>query len=162
MTGRTLAEIDIILGQKDERIEELEAKLSKLEYEDEWRWRQIRQLSDEENMQLPLPRLEIRHRRPSKYTHFMDYGLVYKHFLGHIEFIPISCTKTSGVSQGNSSSLYLPHRDGAHIYNDIFEFGLRGFLVDGFLCRELLLTDPDLPYLVDEKVKRRRELSEGS
>lgn len=148
-TGRTLAEIDAILDRKDERIEELEAKLRMLEYEDEWRWRQIKQLSDEENMQLPLPRLEIRHRRPSQYTHFMDYGLVFRHLLGHIEFIPIGCTKTSGVS----SSLYLPHRDGAHIYNDMFELGLRGFLVDGSLCRELLLTDPDLPYAVEEKVK---------
>ena len=160
--GRTLEEIDAILSRKDEKIKELEAQIRHLTYVDEWAWRQLRQLSDAENMGLPTPRLEIRHRRVSDYTHFIDYGLVIRHFLGHIEFVPLSSTKVSGGGK-DIDVMYLPYRDGAHIYNEMFELNLRGFVVDGEHIniglprpesRELLLTDPDVPYRVAEKLKK--------
>lgn len=154
--GRTLDEIDDILCQKDQKIEELEATIKRLTYEDEWSWRQVRILSDAENLDLPIPRLEIRHRA-SPHTHFIDYGLVIKHLMGDINFIPLGSTRVSGVRQ--QESMYLPFRDGAHIYNEMFELNLQGFIVDGEKYKEITLADKEVPWSVHEKITKRH--SEG-
>jgi hypothetical protein len=60
--------------------------------------------------------------------------------------MPISSTRVSGLVSKNIVSIgeiYTPHRDGAHIYNDMFELNLRGFLVEGSKFIELSLTDTD-------------------
>lgn len=126
MSERTIDRLENLIAEKDREIEKLFDKIENLEYRDEWRWRQIRQLTEKENADLPVPRLELRYRDKSEYQHFIDYGLVYRHLMGDIEFIPISCTKIGG----KGLLLSMPFRDGAHMYNDMYELRLPGFVVD--------------------------------
>lgn len=142
-----------MLEEKDKTIAKLENKIEEFEYRDEWQWRQIRTLSEEENLDLPIPRLEIRHRTKSRYRTVIDYGLVYTHLVGEINFIPISSTKVSGhVSR---SEIYMPFRDGAHIYNDMFELNLRGFIIEGSRYKELSLADSEeLPQALRSRMEK--------
>jgi hypothetical protein len=156
--GRALDELDQLLDEKDAKIRELEDKIAKMEFKDEWHWRQLRVLSDEENLGLPIPRLEIRHRKTSKYTTFMDYGIVYRHLLGEITFVPLSCTKTSGHTDTDRELLRVPFRDGAHILSDMYELKLRGFVVEDDKFRELSLLDLDkLPTALANRITRDAE-----
>lgn len=157
--GTALDELDQILDEKNEKIRTLEDKIERMEYRDEWHWRQFRTLSDDENLGLPIPRLEIRHRKVSPYTTFVDYGIVYRHLLGEIMFVPLSCTKTSGYTE----PLQTPFRDGAHILNDMFELNLRGFVVEGKEFKELSLLQLDnLPANLVERIVKRDGLKLGT
>jgi len=127
MSERTINRLEDLIAKQDKVIEDLCKKITLLEYQDEWGWRQIRQLTEKENANLPVPRLELRYRDKSQYQHFIDYGLVYRHLLGDIEFIPISCTKIGGKV---IIPLSTPFRDGAHMYNDMYELRLPGFVID--------------------------------
>jgi hypothetical protein len=143
--------LEEILDARDNTIAELKNKIEDFEYRDEWQWRQIRTLSEEENLDLPVPRLEIRHRAKSNYNTVIDYGLVYTHLLGNITFMPISSTKVSGIRSGE---LFIPHRDGAHMYNDMFELNLRGFIVEGSKSIELYLSDIALPQVLRDRMEK--------
>lgn len=148
--SRALEELDRLLVEKDSKISELEEKLEHISYNDEWSWRKIRPISEEENLDLPLPRLELRYRSPSAYTRIVDYGLVNRHLTGEIQFIPLGSTKMSGTI----SHLDIPYRDGGHIFNDMYELKLRGFVVDGTSTRELTFTDNAVPWTVLDRVQK--------
>jgi len=113
------------LGEAEYKIRKLEEQLENQQYVDDWRWRQIRQLTEEENLDLPLPRLEIRYRKDD-YNAYADYSLVQRHFTNHIDVIPISSTR---VSKSYADELTLPHRDGAHIIHDKENLGIPGYIV---------------------------------
>jgi len=102
------------LNEAEYKINKLEQKLEDQSYSDDWHWRQIRQLSEEENLDLPIPRMEIRYR-VDDYNAYADYGLVIRHMMKHIDFIPLSSTR---VSKEYADRLDLPHRDGAHLIFD--------------------------------------------
>ena len=125
------AEIDRLRTEKEKR----EEKDANNDYADEWRWRHIRKLTKVENSTvrsdggvspLPVPRLEIRWREVSEFTRIAEYGLVYRHFLGDIMFVPFSSTR-----QGGSHIPFdTPFRDGAHIRNDSVQLSLPAYVVD--------------------------------
>lgn len=81
-----------------------------------------------ENLGLPLPRLEIRWRGMGDYNMVADMGIVYTHFLGHIEFVPMSSTRVNG--KRNRNELELPFRDSAHIWHDMEQMRIPGFVVN--------------------------------
>jgi len=114
-----------LLNEAESKIEKLEEKLDDRNYHDDWHWRQIRQLSEEENLDLPIPRMEIRYRKDD-YNAYADYGLVIRHMLKHIDFIPLSSTR---VSKEYADSLSLPHRDGAHIIHDKGNLDLPAYVI---------------------------------
>lgn len=148
--SKVMEQLEKALEEKDQRIAALIEKLERIEYHDEWSWRQIRKLTDEENLGLPVPRLELRYRVISEYTHFVDYGLVYRHLLDTIEFVPIGCTKINGKVR----QLDTPFRDGAHMFFEMFELNLRGFVVNGSEYRELTFEDSEVPSSVLAKIKK--------
>lgn len=151
--SKIMEQLEKALEEKDRLIADLIEKVKRLEYHDEWSWRQVKDLTDEENLGLPVPRLELRYRVISDYLHFVDYGLVYRHLLGTIEFVPIGCTKIGGkVMRTAAAQLSTPFRDGAHTYNDMFELNLRGFVVNGSEYRELTFEDSEVPSSVLAKV----------
>ena len=113
------------LSEAEEKIRKLEDQISQKDYSDSWGWRHIFQISEEDNLDLPVPRLELRYR-VDKYNAYADYGLVQKHLLGHIDFIPISSTR---VSLNYASVLELPMRDGAHIRHDCVNLRLPAYVV---------------------------------
>lgn len=132
--GRLINKLD----KKDRRISELEAKVEKFEeeeeastYKDEWRWRHIREWTDKENFGLPVPRLELRWRH-TKGGHgiICDYFLVYRHFLNHIQAIPLGSTTRHGGIRNEKLPLDTPFREGTHIGSDMEELKLRGFVVN--------------------------------
>lgn len=83
--------------------------------------------TEEENLGLPLPRLEIR-------TSLLDNGiiavyfLVTRHFLKYISATPISWTSVSGHYQVNEP--HESHRDSHHIRHDMKELNLPGYFVN--------------------------------
>ena len=113
------------LGEAEYKIRKLEEKLENYEYINEWGWRQIRQLTEEENLDLPIPRLELRYR-VDNYNAYADYGLVTRHMMKHIDFTPLSSTR---VSKDYAEKLSLPHRDGAHIIHDKENLKIPGYIV---------------------------------
>lgn len=120
-------QIEDALREKDTKIWELEDRIKELEFIAKgklaWTRHQIGQESE-----LPLPRLEIRWEKQSYYDSVAMYVLVKRHHLGHIERIPLGCTKVS--HGGGYGDLDLPLRDGAHIYSDMKHLGLPGFVVN--------------------------------
>ena len=132
------------LEMKEEKIGQLESKLSEMEeaqedrdYQDEWRWRHIRTLTPEENMGLPFPRLELRRIRKSEYSSTVHYGLVNLHLDGSLMFYPFS-----SVMVGGKTPLFdTPFRSGGDILNDMYELNLRGFVIDEGKSKELSLDD---------------------
>ena len=135
-----LERLENSLNEKDNQIEELNNKIEEYkqkELQDEWSWRQFKKLSEEENLGLPIPRLEIRNIRISEYNLISDYNLVLKHFLGHILCIPIGSTRRSG---SNRVDLETPLRDGAHIINDMKQLNLRAFVVNEAKYKEIFPT----------------------
>ncbi len=123
------------LYNKEREIEKLKEEVDDLTYRDDWKWRHIKHLSEEENMDLPVPRLEIRYRALDKYNVAADYALVYKHLLGHIEFCPLGSTRCS--SHSYIKNLDLPFRDGAHIRHEMATLKLPGYVVGGSNFREI-------------------------
>jgi len=138
--------LEKLIEDQENQITELEDQLENMTYHEQWKWRAIRELDEKENLGLPVPRLELRNRKVSKYSRIVDYGLVHRHLLGHIEFIPIGSTKIDGGRETYTNLLQkLPIRDGAHIYHDMWELKLRGFIVDFPECQELSFDDEDVP-----------------
>jgi len=113
------------LGLAESDIRELEEKMDSQKSLDEWEWRHIRQLSEEENLALPLPRMEIRYR-VDEYNSYADYGLVIRHLLKTIEFIPFSSTR---LNLECAKELKLPYRDGVHLLHDLENLKLPGYIV---------------------------------
>jgi len=114
-----------LLSDAEYKISSLEYKLAKYDYVNDWGWRQIKQLTEEENLGLPVPRLELRYSIDAANA-YVSYGLVLKHLMGHIELIPFSSTR---VSISYAENLTLPHRDGAHIIHDKENLKLPAYVV---------------------------------
>jgi len=153
MSTKTIEVLETVIAEQENQIDSLIERISDYEYKDEWNWRQFKKFTEKENLDLPLPRLELRYTF-SKYHMIADYGIVYRHFNNDITFIPISSTKISGGISKDKN--FLPFRDGAHIYNDMLEFNFRGFIVSEGKVRELSFDDvDDIPYLVQEKIKKK-------
>jgi len=100
-------------------------------------WLLHKEMSVEENKDLPLPRLEMRFER-GDYGYAWIYGIVRKHYAAGIEFIPLSKTTTSNnvvrVFEGLKKAMKigdyetinreLPFRDGVHIKYDSMSLNL--------------------------------------
>lgn len=117
---------------------QLEKKIADQKHFSDWHWRQIRQISEEENLSLPLPRLEIRYRKDD-YNSYADYGLVTRHFAKHIDFTPFSSTR---VSKDYADKLELPLRDGAHIIHDGKNLNLPAYVVFEGKSKEIPFNNP--------------------
>jgi len=113
------------IGDLEDTNLQLKEKIADQKHFSDWHWRHIRQLSEEENLGLPLPRLEIRYRKDN-YNSYADYGLVTRHFAKHIDFTPMSSTR---VSKDYADKLTLPNRDGAHIIHDKESLKLPAYIV---------------------------------
>ena len=125
------------LNAAEARIEELESQIEASKYEDEWNWRHFRKLSKEENLGLPIPRLEIRNRKLDSYNCVSDYGLVYRHFDNEVLFAPLGSTRIGGSNTFEQTPLRLPFREGANIYHDMSKLKLRGFVTCGKELKEM-------------------------
>ena len=126
------------LREAEDKIATLEQEIESTQLHDDWHWRQIRQLSKEENLDLPVPRMELRYRKDD-YNSYADYGLVIKHMMGHIDFIPLS---SSRVSKDYADKLTLPIRDGAHIIFDKENLSLPGYVVFGDKSKDIPFKTP--------------------
>lgn len=148
------------LDERDTQIEELEEKLYNIQHKydqlhdgDEWAWRNIRNISETDNLGLPVPRLEIRYRKYDDYNVIADYGLVHRHLLGKIDFIPFGSTRIGGARSLEPEHLDLPFRDGGHILNDMWELKLPAYVVNGKKFKEIELTKDSAPNALLKKMK---------
>ena len=121
-----------VLNEKDAKIYELEQEVAKLEEEQataQWNWTKHR--ASEEPEILPVPRLEIRWSKFDEHNWKATYCLVYRHFLGHAEYVPLGMTKIGGYGKKPllGDQVALPFRDGAHITHDMATLNLPGFAV---------------------------------
>lgn len=135
--------LERLLNKKDKEIERLQADLARAQEEAEadhtWtRHRVYEKPESAPGADLPLPRLEMRwqeieHPRDG-YTLEAAYCLVYRHLLGHTEFVPLGLTRSSGSLARrllDNGSVDLPFRDGAHFANEMRQLRLRGFGIVG-------------------------------
>lgn len=147
-----------LLNAKDETIEKLERIISKHDSEEEkerlrdaWEWTRHFTL-DEDDADLPVPRLELRWEATDKrgYNRTCWYFLVYKHFLGYIVKVPIGHTAVSGgreepfydgsdsLDPHGVSRIHTPFRDGAHIRNEARQLNLPAFVIWKNKVQEIL------------------------
>lgn len=127
--------LEELLNAKDREIEELRDQLREIEDQREWRWT-MHTDAKEDAHDLPVPRLQIECEpiyEGSWSAQTWTYSMVYRHFLGHLVFVPLGATKRTGGSMDAPPSLDdLPFRDGAHIRHDAEALGLPAFsIVDG-------------------------------
>lgn len=111
-------------------------------------------MTKEENMGLPVPRLEIRKHDMSgddMYNVRADYGMVYEHLMGHLVFVPFGCTKIGASARYDYMDL--PFRDGSHLLNEMFFLKLRGFVVYKDQFQEVFLTKENMPNGLSGKLK---------
>jgi hypothetical protein len=133
---KTLERLEQLLDEKDSKIEELQRELDELKDEEDKNWGWARHRTLKENPEgLPVPRLEIRWHKLSDdgYLARWDYALIYKHFLGHILFIPLGQTSIQG-GRGeppiyNGDEIQLPFRDGPHICHDAMHLNIPAFAI---------------------------------
>lgn len=127
------------VSRRNVKIKALERKVSRLQElladAGDWKRRPGREMSDEENNGLPVPRLEIRLIVTATYEHTFEYNLVTRHFCDHIQVTPMGTTQSKGgpyqTAEQACESLPLPFRDGAHIVHDKEALGLPGYVVYG-------------------------------
>lgn len=126
------------INQLEQENETLSDKVQLFEGFANYGWLLHKEMSVEENGQLPLPRLEMRFEREGEYGFAMVYGIVRKHYVNNIEFIPLSKTTTScyanetfqRVKSAIQAKDYetinnaLPFRDGVHIKYDSMSLGM--------------------------------------
>lgn len=139
------------LDAKDETIAELEEQIEELTNdlkvaENGWLAHEV--LSREQ--MLPVPRLEIevigagRSDDMKWYTREYRYRMVYRATWGDVLGILLGHTTSQGGGPGQERPIYkegphagkpyMPHRDGAHICNDMAQLKLPGFLI----CEEVV------------------------
>lgn len=121
------------IEQLESQVKGFEREKDRREYEEEWRWRHIRDLDPKNvDLSLPVPRLEMNYRFEGDYTVIADYGLVYKHFLGQLVFMPFGSTRIGGGRYGDTQRVMeLPFREGVHILSDMAQLNLPGYMVCG-------------------------------
>ena len=123
-----------LLDIKDREIDELREKLAEYEEPTEWRWMMHTDRKDDTH-DLPVPRLEMRCEPVYEDTwsaQTWTYCIVYRHFLGHLVWVPMGQTKRTGNRMDEPPMLDdLPFRDGAHIKHDSTALNLPAFVVIG-------------------------------
>lgn len=149
MTAKTIKRLEELLSKADNRIEQLETEAENREYKENWRWRHFRDISEEDNLGLPVPRLEVNYRKLDAYNTAIDMGLVRHKFPNRgYEFIPFESTRVGGGISGSSyeDNLEEPFRQSAHFRDAMIYLGLRGFVVGKGKFKEVDLSDtPRLP-----------------
>lgn len=128
----TIERLEELLNAKDRENEELRSKLQEIEDQREWRWT-LHTDREEDTHDLPVPRLEIRcdpYYEGTWSAQTWSYCLVYRHFLGHLVWVPLGETKRTGGPRDTPPPLDdLPVRDGTHIAHDSGTLGLPAFVV---------------------------------
>lgn len=131
---KTTQRLKELLDQKDARIEELETELEEKERNADsakWEWARHRTLKDDGG--LPVPRLEIRYVSLSEddYQGAWEYGLIYRHTLGDIVYVPLGYTTTQGGRNVEpvGTPMYTPFREGVRIVNDAKQLNLPAFAI---------------------------------
>ena len=126
-----------LLNEKDRQIDKLAERVEELENTLDgrtWGWTIHTTVSEDENMNLPVPRLEMRWRELDDwgYNWEAQYRLVHRHFLDHLVAIPLGSTKRGGDSPPmTNEKVDLPFRDGAHIKHDAKALDLPAFVIYG-------------------------------
>ena len=98
-------------------------------------WTKSTELTEKENLNLPVPRLEIRYFNyefEDNYNLVAVYSLIYKHFLGEITSLPFGYTRAGYPSKtpiNEDGTLQLPFRDGAHIKNEMEQLKLPAYVI---------------------------------
>lgn len=101
------------------------------------KWAEIRSAyqhpTHREESNLPVPRMEmvISFLEPSQQDRLYTYGLVTRHFLGHLEFRPFSHTRIEGNPIRSDCPLDTPLRDGAHIKHEAAQLGIPAYIICG-------------------------------
>lgn len=132
---KTTERLEELLDQKDALISELESELEEKKREDDserYLWARPRTLKDAAG--LPVPRLQIRYVSLSDdgYHGAWEYGMIYRHTLAHIVYIPLGYTTTQGNGHGVEpvgTPMYTPFREGVHIVNDAKQLNLPAFVI---------------------------------
>lgn len=123
-----------LLDLKDRELDGLREALAKYEEPREWRW-MMHTDRQEDTHDLPVPRLEMTCEPVYEglwSVQTWTYCLVYRHFLGHLVWVPLGETKRTGGSMDVPPMLDdLPFRDGAHIRHDSVTLNLPAFVVIG-------------------------------
>lgn len=118
-------ELREMFEDKDYQIDALENEVRELREAVKGKYDWLLHREGEEG-ELPVPRLEIRWEEEDLYRSVARYDLVKRHHLGHLDRIPLGCTKTGSIEKG----LELPFRDGVHIKADMKHLGLPGYVVN--------------------------------
>lgn len=117
-------------------------------------------LSLEENLNLPLPRLEIRVincPNPTGYQQFANiYGIVRENFDKQIELTPLewSLPTTPGRKE-TLEDVSLSWRLEAHLMSDMIDLNIPGYWVKGSSVVEIKLADRELPMVIKEKLQNK-------
>lgn len=127
-----------------------------------------RKLTESENLNLPIPRLEIRYRKPNKrelrhrgwmgVSVIADYSLVYDHLMGDVLAVSMGSTKIGGGHSEEPGYLELPFRDGAHVMNDMWTLKLPAFVINGSKFEEIKLTPESTPNGLFSKMRGEKTL----
>lgn len=107
-------------------------ELSLLKDFQQYGWTRHRKISEEENLDLPIPRLELRYTNVDSYNCVCKYAMIYRHLLDDIVCIPLGKTDVGG--NGGEPCIFdgklsLPFRDGAHIKNEMRQLNLPGYVI---------------------------------
>ena len=129
-----IARLQDIVNEHNEKQEQEEDR-------DAWKWTVHRKITDSENLNLPVPRLELRYKSiaPNHYISEWDYGLAYRHLLGDIIFVPLGRTRVTGGQRAPicKGKIDLPFRDGAHIKNESEQLNLPAYAICEGVVQEI-------------------------
>ena len=139
--SQALERLEELLDLKDEEIERLQEQLSAAEQRAEanHRWTTHIEVPTDNHPDLPLPRLELlwddlgERGDGEGYATQIRYDLVYRHYRGHIEHVPMGSSRTSARIEKVTQygKIDLPYRDGAHILYDMAHLGIPAFAIIG-------------------------------
>lgn len=113
------------------------------------------ELTQEENMNLPIPRLEIRHRDPrgkelgQGYNIVAEYRMIYEHLEGNVLAVDLGKTLIGGSVR---DPLDTPFRMGAQIIHDMLHLHLPGYVINGKACKAIPIDREDFPGYVSRKL----------
>lgn len=128
----TAERLEELLDDKDSEIRRLQAMLDEIDEQRAWRWTMHTERAQDTH-DLPVPRLEIRCEPISEGywgAQVWTYSLVYRHFIGHLVWVPLGATKRTGGAIHTPPPLDdLPFRDGAHITHDALQLDLPAFSI---------------------------------
>lgn len=86
-----------------------------------------------EESDLPVPRMQmtLSFLDDTQEAKLYTYGLVTRHFLGHLEFRTFSYTRILGNPPRADRPLDTPLRDGAHIKHEAAQLGIPAYIICG-------------------------------